>query len=332
MFPQCKFLIDAFDSKFRLPGIEGELNELRSKIVDLEAERPELLRFKEKLDAYTRFVGEKRSFTSDRDNINLQLENCRLRINGFESEKEKAVADVARYRRAEEDIRHNSEVDKKLFSNKIEKITAESELKNFHDELTELNRSLGSDQGVLEKISSQLSQLQEVRDYCTAYEHYIQAMGKDGIAYHILTQKLPLINDEINKILANAADFGVMIEHDPEEQSVRLYLQYGEYKPRLLELGSGAEKMLASVAIRTALLSISNLPKTNMFIVDEGFGKLDPKNMESINRMFDYLRTVFDHIIVVSHIDTMKDMVDNVIDITADEEGYAHIEIGGIEK
>jgi len=144
-----------------------------------------------------------------------------------------------------------------------------------------------------------------------------------------LTQKLPVINEEINKILSTACEFGVYIEYDKEDQSIRMYIQYGQYKSRLLELGSGAEKFLASVAIRSALLSISNLPRSNMFIIDEGFGKLDPSNLEAIQRIFDYLKSVFDHVIVISHSDIMKDMVDNVIDITADDEGYAHVEIGG---
>ncbi len=66
-----------------------------------------------------------------------------------------------------------------------------------------------------------------------------------------------------------------------------------------------------------------------MFIIDEGFGKLDPQNLESVQRMFDYLKSVFDHVIVISHTDLMKDMVDNIIDITPDDEGYAHVEVGG---
>ncbi len=98
---------------------------------------------------------------------------------------------------------------------------------------------------------------------------------------------------------------------------------------RLIELGSGAEKMLASIAIRAALLSISSLPKPNMFIIDEGFGKLDSRNIENVQKIFDYLKSVFEHVLVISHVDTMKDMVDNIIEISTDESGYAHIEVGG---
>jgi DNA repair exonuclease SbcCD ATPase subunit len=64
-----------------------------------------------------------------------------------------------------------------------------------------------------------------------------------------------------------------------------------------------------------------------MFVIDEGFGKLDVKNLESIQRMFDYLKTIFEHVIVISHVESMKDMVDNMIEIGKDIEGYAHVEV-----
>ena len=65
-----------------------------------------------------------------------------------------------------------------------------------------------------------------------------------------------------------------------------------------------------------------------MFIIDEGFGKLDVTKLESVQRMLEYLRTIFDHVLIVSHVDTMKDIVDNIVEITTDAEGYAHVAIG----
>jgi DNA repair exonuclease SbcCD ATPase subunit len=188
-------------------------------------------------------------------------------------------------------------------------------------------KNLGLNQGKYETISRELASFKETKEACSAYEYYAEAMGKDGIALQILTEKLPELNEAINKILAQSVGFGVYIEYDQSEQSIRLYLKYGQYKQRLLELGSGAEKFLASIAIRSALIHVSNLPKTNMFIIDEGFGKLDPAHVESVQRMFDYLKSVFDHVLVISHSDLMKDLVDNTIDITTDENGYAHVDV-----
>jgi len=328
-FPSCKFLVNAFDSKNKITEIELELEDLSKRNLTLYNEREELWPLKNKLDAYREFTGEKESLTSRSDNLKLQIENMKLKIESLQSEKEQAVADKEKYEKAEGDLENNKMYDQMISNCQNNKIGVVKSLEELQKDLSTNDRLLGADQGILEKLSSQISELEDLRDMCTAFEVYGQAMGKDGIAYQILAQKIPMINEEINKILSNSADFNVHIEHDPEEQSIRFFIQYGQYKSRLLELGSGAEKFLGSLAIRVGLLNMSNLPKTNMFIIDEGFGKLDPKNLESIQRMFDYLRTVFEHIIVISHLDTMKDMVDNIIEITTDDEGYAHLNVGG---
>jgi DNA repair exonuclease SbcCD ATPase subunit len=328
-FPKCKFLINAYASREKISGLSSDMIGLDEDVDRYTTENESLYKFVEKLSLYNKFVGERNSLEYKRDNILLQKENLKLKLEKLIDEKQSALDKLVAYEKSKDDVKYNESLDSQISELRKKKNVLTTDIKILREEMSQLNRSLGSEQGILEKISSQLSLLQETRDYCTAFEHYVAAMGKDGIAYNILTQKLPLINEEINKILSNATDFNVFIEHDEEEQSIRIFLQYGQYKRRLLELGSGAEKMLASVAIRTALLNISNLPKTNMFIIDEGFGKLDPKNLEAVGRMFDYLKSVYEHVLVISHVDTMKDMIDNIIDITTDEEGYAHVEVGG---
>ena len=73
--------------------------------------------------------------------------------------------------------------------------------------------------------------------------------------------------------------------------------------------------MLASLAIRVALINVSNLPKSDMIVIDEGFGTLDAVNVEACNRLLVSLKKWFRHIFVISHIDAVKDTVDNVLDI-----------------
>lgn len=328
-FPSCKFLTNAFDSKSKLFTLEDEYAELKKTIDALTLELEELQPFKEKLKSYTTFIGEKENLLSRRDNLKLQVENLKLKIESLQAEHARLLMDKTNFEKVEKDIAANDEIEARVYELKKKKNEQSLLLDECRESISVFNRQIGGDQNLLERLLPQLDKLKELRETCISYEHYISAMGKDGIAYNILTQKLPLLNEEINKILSNAADFSVSIEHDVEEQSIRFYIQYGQYKRRLLELGSGAEKFLGSIAIRTALLNVSNLPKTNMFIIDEGFGKLDARNLESIQRMFDYLKTVFDHILVISHLESMKDMVDNIIEFTTDEEGYAHIDIGG---
>jgi exonuclease SbcC len=75
------------------------------------------------------------------------------------------------------------------------------------------------------------------------------------------------------------------------------------------------EKLIASIVIRVALTNISELPKPSMFIIDEGFGSLDDSNIESCARLMNNLKNEFRNILIISHVDAVKDIVDNVIDI-----------------
>ena len=101
-----------------------------------------------------------------------------------------------------------------------------------------------------------------------------------------------MINSEISKILSGIAGFTVEIECD-DSNSIEIYINYGDRK-RIIELGSGMEKMISSIAIRVALTSISSLPKSDMLIIDEGFGVLDESNLESCARLLQNLKNLDD--------------------------------------
>ena len=123
---------------------------------------------------------------------------------------------------------------------------------------------------------------------------------------------LPKINKEIKDILHDVVNFSVEIIE--EDNSLNVYIDYGESK-RIIECGSGMEKMIASIAIRVALINISNLSKSDMFIIDEGFGALDDSNIESCSRLLKSLKKFFKTILIISHVDSIKEIVDKNIEV-----------------
>ena len=72
---------------------------------------------------------------------------------------------------------------------------------------------------------------------------------------------------------------------------------------------------MSALAIRVALINVSNLPKPDMLIIDEGFGSLDSGNVEACNNFLESLKKWFRTILVISHVDAVKDGVDNVLEI-----------------
>ena len=138
-------------------------------------------------------------------------------------------------------------------------------------------------------------------------------MHPNGISYDIIKRRLPLINSEISKILTNIVEFEIFFEN--EESKLDILIKHPRHDPRPIELGSGAEKTIAAMAIRLALLNVSTLPKGDVFILDEPGTALDAENMEGFIRILEMIKTQFKTVLLVSHLDSLKDIVDQEISI-----------------
>jgi exonuclease SbcC len=79
------------------------------------------------------------------------------------------------------------------------------------------------------------------------------------------------------------------------------------------------EKMVASLAIRTALCNMTTLPRSDILFVDEGFGALDPVQMEQVGRLLTSLAKHFRAVVVISHFDAIKDVAETTIEVTRNE-------------
>ena len=111
-----------------------------------------------------------------------------------------------------------------------------------------------------------------------------------------------------------------------EDKKLDIFIKHPKYEPRLLEMGSGAEKTIAAMAIRLALLTVSSLPKPDIFILDEPGTALDANNMEGFVRIMDMIKSYFKTVILISHLDTLKDAVDTQIVIDK-KKGFAHVSV-----
>ena len=115
-------------------------------------------------------------------------------------------------------------------------------------------------------------------------------------------------------MLSQIVDYEIMLNTDGKNINAFIVYDPDRYWP--IELASGMEKFVASIAIRTALINVSSLPRPPFLVIDEGMGNLDADNLNNMYILFDYLKTQFEYVITISHIESMRDMVDSVIEIT----------------
>lgn len=265
-----------------------------------------------------------------------EISQLDLKISKLENEKYKADTkfdDLSRHLNTL--CQQSGELKEKIQQINIEDYDkAQAEELKISNSIKELKKHIDSllkSSGVIsEKISNlekDFINFNELTKQSAVYEQLADMTGKSGLPYRILTMVLPAINSEIAKILSGVVKFNVFFENDEDDQTVSLYIQYGDYRSRPLGLGSGAEKFISSIAIRAALLSVTSLPKTDILVIDEGFGKLDAEHLESLQKIFQYLKSSFKTVFMISHVDFMRDIVDYSIEITKSE-SYAHVEVG----
>jgi DNA repair exonuclease SbcCD ATPase subunit len=83
--------------------------------------------------------------------------------------------------------------------------------------------------------------------------------------------------------------------------------------------GSGYEKTIASMALRAVLSKVCSLPKPNIIVWDEVFGKVSNENLEMVGEFFTKMRDYFEKIFVITHNPLVNNWADNVVRITKEE-------------
>jgi DNA repair exonuclease SbcCD ATPase subunit len=183
----------------------------------------------------------------------------------------------------------------------------ESEIKSVNSKLFTSSTEKGKLQLQHKNTTDQLNKVKELEISYEAYKLYTAVVGRDGIPYEVITKTLPEIEKEVNNILSQIVEFTVTLATDGK--NIMSNIVYDD-KRWPLEMASGMEKFVSGLAIRVALINISNLPRPNIICIDEGFGCADSDHLGQMGALFTYLKHQFDFIWIISHLDQMRDMVD----------------------
>jgi len=254
----------------------------------------------------------------------LEIEKNESLIQNISNFIEKLEDKLENYELNKEVIENLENLSTKLTSLNLQKKKAEARVSSIEQEIFGLYKAVGSYEEKLKSLLSQRNDYNDLREEYSAFDLYMRCMHPNGIAFDVIKKKLPIINEEIAKILANIVDFEVFFEDDG--QRLDIFIKHPQYDPRPLEMGSGAEKTLSAMAIRLALLSVSSLPKSDIFILDEPGTSLDEENMQGFVDILSIIKSYFKTVLLISHLESLKDCVD--MQITIDKKnGYASVNV-----
>ncbi len=244
------------------------------------------------------------------------IETAFVKISDYKKQLTKA-------KRQKDNIEFNKKKNSEIEEIRDEITTVNTELSSLDSKLLNLSGKLKMAEKSREDAETGINRLKTLEQQYQAYEYYQKAVNRDGVPYHLISKALPQIESEINNILNQIVDFTMVM--DTDGKNINAYIVYDDDNYWPLELTSGMEKFISSLAIRTSLINVSNLPRPNFLAIDEGFGVLDSDNLNSMYLLFDYLKSQFGFIMCISHIDAMRDIVDKLIEIKKIN-GYSEID------
>ncbi len=273
---------------------------------------------------YEKLQNEVQQFQKKAGMVELEVQKLITSIEKCDRTREQTEKDIELFKTNEDNIKHNKEIDMHISHVEYDINVNKKAMDKLEKQLRELHGEIKVLEATKADILNQIKEAEELEDTYEAYKYYMEAVGRDGVPYELMSRAIPAIESEINNILTQIAEFTISLEVDGKNILGKLNYDHERIWP--LENSSGMERFISSLAIRVALLNASNLPKSNFMIIDEGLGTLDAENLTAMHTMFSILKGQFDFLVVISHLDIARDMVDKVIEIKR-EDGFSYINV-----
>lgn len=214
----------------------------------------------------------------------------------------------------------------------------DKEIKDYKAEVTQIKEDITEQfgfakktEGVLERMKKEIEDFEILSAEYQIYDYYCTAVHKDGVPSEIVRIALPRVNAEMKNILTMFNfNFDAEVVYDDETQKVQIYVTKDSDQETkiVVELGSGAQKHIIATVLRIAFSKVSSVPSPNFFINDEGFASFDKENLQQLPKLFELLKSYYKHVILITHLDEVKDMVEDMITVeTYEKKGKTYSRI-----
>lgn len=223
-------------------------------------------------------------------------------------------------------------------------IEQNKELQELRMQISSIQSEYGAVEEKLKRIKLQEEELKDRKKKLkkaslesAIYNELAQAFSKTGIQAMIIESAIPEIEEEANKLLGKMTDGSMEVKFlTQKEKKTDGALQetldiqiIDEQGNRDYEMFSGGEAFRINFAIRIALsklLAKRSGAKLQLLVIDEGFGTQDSIGQEYVIDAINSIKNDFKKILIITHIQSLKDMFQSRIEVVKDEEG-SHFEV-----
>lgn len=297
-------LMEAELTKSKISELDGwktKSGDLKLKLDELNIKEKSFTQLKKDFDEYEKNILIKEKYE-------LSLESNELKIN-------KIKDDLKKYFEVQDKIKKNNEIDTQLVKAGLRIDELITERRNYEKLSTTNQNEITNLGSKIEKNNEIILKLLEEFEKEKVYKIYLELFGKNGISKIIMKTMMPLINTELQRLLEDSCYFNLEIRISDKNEVEFIMIDNSTGVEKLMTSGSGYEKTIASLALRSVLSKICSLPKPNVIVMDEVFGKISNDNLELVGEFFSKIKEYFEKIFVISHNPLISNWADKIVKI-----------------
>jgi DNA repair exonuclease SbcCD ATPase subunit len=281
---------------------EKKVDTLSKKWKDLDYKEKTYTQLKKDFDEY-----EKNKLIKEK--YEVQLESGELKL-------QQAKDKLKRYEEVQDKIKKNNEIDAQLVKAGLRIDELINEKRSYERIQTTNHTQIENLQARIEKNNGFILKIAEEFEREKIYKMYVDVFGKNGITKMIMRTMMPLINSELQRLLQDSCYFNLEIRINEKNEVEFMMIDNSTGIEKLMVSGSGYERTIAAMALRAVLSKVCSLPKPNIIVWDEVFGKISNDNLEMVGEFFTKMKEYFEKIFVITHNPLVNNWSNNVVKIT----------------
>jgi DNA repair exonuclease SbcCD ATPase subunit len=249
----------------------------------------------------------------------LIKEKYEIQKESLELKKKELVEKLRRYKEAQTLLEENKKIDETLLKADMRLEELKREKEGYMLSIQNLKNQIEKCEEKIESNNEKITQIAEEFEKEKIYKLYQDIFGKNGISKMIMKTMMPVINSELQRLLSDSAKFKLEVRINDKNEVEFIQIDNETQIEKLISSGSGYERTISSLALRAVLSKVCSLPKPNVIVFDEVFGKISNENLEMVYEFFVKIKSYFDKILIITHNPMLSQWSDGIIKIEKTE-------------
>jgi len=284
-----------------LDGYNQQKTQKDGLMQELTIKEQSFVQLKKEFDEY-----EKNKLVKEK--YEVSVESCDLKIGSLNDK-------IKRWEEIQDKIQENQKIDSLLIKADVRLDELENKRRTINTSITTNEGTIKSLEEKIEDAKKKIVTIKEEEEKEKIYKIFLELYGKNGISKMIMKTMTPLINSELQRLMEDSCYFKLEIRINDKNEVEFIMTDNATGVEKLMTSGSGFEKTISSLALRSVLTKIATLPKPNLVVLDEVFGKIANDNLEMVYEFFTKIKDYFDKIFVISHNSIVSTWGDHVVKI-----------------